>query len=721
MTSVEKALTASSPIHQYGRASFNTVPEREMEEGERKSTTPRSEAFIMTGNLILSKTNIHNNSLPPANNIRSKVSVTSTTPVSPTNIVLRSPVLPSNRRDIASSDAPSVNGGGNHASATDGLNDGDHHRSGQQDSDKTIFHYSSYDTHEFHLSSVNKLANEKVKHSPAVKRPSSAQQHREVDRDVPHHHHGDYERENSAQKRSFTPELIDDRPVWTINAPVSQTASFSKSLPGSPLVKRAGLSGQQQPRYREILKEETIITDTTICEVTDTKTSTTYMLNSPRTPRGSASHHDGALLESGIGGREQSERDAEISPAESAAVDTVELVSNLADITQAPEMISTRVLQSDTVIANQALVDGGGHPQTSPAAFVHPESARACMEIFSLENMPLDTALRQFLAEVKLVGETQARQRVIDLFAMRYVECNPTGLFNRDSTNAVVSAMLILNSDLHSQHRPHQPMNLNEFLSSIRQIPSCDKIPEEELRRLYHSIKSEKLPVAKGQEGETVVHDVVEERGAIARSGYLIRKSTVLPGGKPTKWGHRGWSKVFVIVNPMSLDLFKKEPAREADQAAQSVPLHHGFASIPEDYRKRPWVFRFQAVDSSVYLFQAADETDFHAWMTAINYTAARNSAPVSLPVGSQTLGPNRTTPTVRPLYASKKSSLTKAEQILDLQDTEAKLIRELEPLESSAPTSRSEAIAMSLQRDLYALELARTQAYLQALSSSSV
>ena len=97
--------------------------------------------------------------------------------------------------------------------------------------------------------------------------------------------HGDYEREDS-RKRTFTPEVNDDRPVWTINAPVSQTSLFSKSLPGSPLVRRTG----QQPKYREILKEETIVTDTTICEVTDTKTSTTYMLNSPRTPRGSASH-----------------------------------------------------------------------------------------------------------------------------------------------------------------------------------------------------------------------------------------------------------------------------------------------------------------------------------------------------------------------------------------------------------------------------------------------
>jgi Sec7 domain len=64
-------------------------------------------------------------------------------------------------------------------------------------------------------------------------------------------------------------------------------------------------------------------------------------------------------------------------------------------------------------------------------AFVHPESARACMEMFPLQGMKLDEALRLFLTDVKLVGETEARQRVIDLFAMRYVECNPKSYYTR--------------------------------------------------------------------------------------------------------------------------------------------------------------------------------------------------------------------------------------------------------------------------------------------------
>ena len=76
---------------------------------------------------------------------------------------------------------------------------------------------------------------------------------------------------------------------------------------------------------------------------------------------------------------------------------------------------------------------------------------------------------------------------------------------------------------------------------------------------------------------ETVVRVVVEERGTVARSGYLIKKSTVLAGGKQTKWGHRGWSKSFVVVNPMSLDLFKVNPMIFTDEYFPFVLFYHYF------------------------------------------------------------------------------------------------------------------------------------------------
>lgn len=63
--------------------------------------------------------------------------------------------------------------------------------------------------------------------------------------------------------------------------------------------------------------------------------------------------------------------------------------------------------------------------------FVHPESARARMELFPLAGFSLEPALRLFLSQVELVEETQARQRVVDSFALRYVECNPTSRYNK--------------------------------------------------------------------------------------------------------------------------------------------------------------------------------------------------------------------------------------------------------------------------------------------------
>ena len=69
--------------------------------------------------------------------------------------------------------------------------------------------------------------------------------------------------------------------------------------------------------------------------------------------------------------------------------------------------------------------------------------------------------------------------------------------------------MLILNSDLYSQHRPPQPMSLKNFIQSLREIPACAELPEEELRRIYMSIKNERLPVARGKNGTRNLIDLM--------------------------------------------------------------------------------------------------------------------------------------------------------------------------------------------------------------------
>lgn len=51
------------------------------------------------------------------------------------------------------------------------------------------------------------------------------------------------------------------------------------------------------------------------------------------------------------------------------------------------------------------------------------------MRYFNFEQDTLDVALRKFLAQFSLTGETQERERVLVHFSKRFLDCNP-GTFN---------------------------------------------------------------------------------------------------------------------------------------------------------------------------------------------------------------------------------------------------------------------------------------------------
>lgn len=56
----------------------------------------------------------------------------------------------------------------------------------------------------------------------------------------------------------------------------------------------------------------------------------------------------------------------------------------------------------------------------------HVQTLRAYIKQFEFRNDPLDVALRKLLMEVGLPRETQQIDRVIEAFAARYLECNPS-------------------------------------------------------------------------------------------------------------------------------------------------------------------------------------------------------------------------------------------------------------------------------------------------------
>lgn len=124
-------------------------------------------------------------------------------------------------------------------------------------------------------------------------------------------------------------------------------------------------------------------------------------------------------------------------------------------------------------------------------------------------------ALRKFLAQFSLTGETQERERVLVHFSKRFLDCNP-GAFNSQGKHSILShpctrrwfifiyslvslisdavhtltcAIMLLNTDLHGQNIGRK-MSCNEFIENLSELNDGDNFPREVLKQLYNAIKS---------------------------------------------------------------------------------------------------------------------------------------------------------------------------------------------------------------------------------------
>jgi PH/SEC7 domain-containing protein len=72
--------------------------------------------------------------------------------------------------------------------------------------------------------------------------------------------------------------------------------------------------------------------------------------------------------------------------------------------------------------------------------------AEEYLKYFTFEGDTLDVALRKFLKQFSLTGETQERERVLVHFSKHFLDCNP-GTFNSQGT------VWCSNSSFKSWHR----------------------------------------------------------------------------------------------------------------------------------------------------------------------------------------------------------------------------------------------------------------------------
>ncbi|CAO3609093.1 unnamed protein product [Cunninghamella blakesleeana] len=104
------------------------------------------------------------------------------------------------------------------------------------------------------------------------------------------------------------------------------------------------------------------------------------------------------------------------------------------------------------------------------------------MDLFYFANMQLDSAFRKLCSKLYFKAEAQQIDRILEVFAHRYWDCNPQSIFKcADVVYAVVYSILLLNTDLHVVQGNHQRMTKSEFIKNTMVAINTQRIQHLEI------------------------------------------------------------------------------------------------------------------------------------------------------------------------------------------------------------------------------------------------
>ncbi|XP_044228782.1 uncharacterized protein psda isoform X2 [Thunnus albacares] len=329
---------------------------------------------------------------------------------------------------------------------------------------------------------------------------------------------------------------------------------------------------------------------------------------------------------------------------------------------------------------------------------------------FNFSGLTIDQALRMFLRQFALMGETQERERILAHFSRRYMQSNPESETTEDSVHTLTCAVMLLNTDLHGNNVGKR-MSSSQFISNLEGLNNGKDFPKDLLKTLYSSIKNEKLQWTIDEEelrksmseladvrtdsashtmkrlgsgGNPLVGVAHQADGELYKNGFLVRKVHADPDGKRTPRGKRGWKSFYAMLKGLVLYLQKDEYRAERELTEEdvknAVSIHHSLAMRAADYSKRPNVFYLRTADWRVFLFQAPNAEQMQSWITRINVVAAMFSAPpFPAAIGSQ----KRFS---RPLLPGSNTKLSQDEQVKSHESRFRAVSSELADLTASTP-----------------------------------
>ena len=140
-------------------------------------------------------------------------------------------------------------------------------------------------------------------------------------------------------------------------------------------------------------------------------------------------------------------------------------------------------------------------------------------------GLHIDIALRQILSEIHSPGEAQKIEKMVEMFARRYIECNQmfvAGFKSPDTIFILSYAMVLLNTDLHNKSiKPERKMKQEDFLRNLRGIDAGADVDADMLKGIYDRIKANQF-----KEGPDHVSQVSKVQDTITGSKRPTLNST---------------------------------------------------------------------------------------------------------------------------------------------------------------------------------------------------
>ncbi|VDL71420.1 unnamed protein product [Nippostrongylus brasiliensis] len=123
----------------------------------------------------------------------------------------------------------------------------------------------------------------------------------------------------------------------------------------------------------------------------------------------------------------------------------------------------------------------------------------AYVDDFDFSSKDFVSALRMFLEKFRLPGEAQKIDRLMEKFASRYCECNPSlGLFaSADTAYVLAYSIIMLTTDLHSA-QVKSKMTREQYVNMNRGINNGADLPPEFLCAIFDDIAANEIKMKAG-------------------------------------------------------------------------------------------------------------------------------------------------------------------------------------------------------------------------------